>query len=125
MTTRKRAVNRADTAFSRYIRARDNWVCFICGKTGYDRDGVLQCGHLITRSKHSVRWDERNAACQCSGCNRSHEFQPEIFTALWIEHHGVDAYHKLVYDSNQIVKRSVEEINDLADYYTEMYRRLA
>ena len=124
MTKRQRAVNKADTAFSRYIRARDNWVCFTCGKVGYDRDGVMNCGHLITRGKHSVRWDERNAVCQCSGCNCRHEHQPEIFTALWIERHGVDAYHTLVYDSNQVAKRSIDEIDELADYYTEMYRRL-
>ena len=121
MKPRQRAVNACDTAFSRYIRARDNWVCFTCGKVGYDRDGVMQCGHLITRAKYSVRWDEYNAACQCSGCNMRHEYQPEIYTAAWIAEHGVDAYHDMVCKSNQPRKYSVEDIRDLTEHYTALY----
>jgi hypothetical protein len=122
--TRKQAVNRADTAFSRYIRARDNWTCFTCHKRGEDKDGVMQCGHLITRAKYSTRWDERNAVCQCSGCNLRHEYQPEILTDAYISHHGVDVYHQLVYASNQPRKLITDEILDIASHYSALYKSI-
>ena len=121
MKPRKRAVQKADTAFSRYIRARDNWTCFTCGRVGYDRDGIMQCGHLITRAKYATRWNELNAVCQCSGCNMRHEYQPEIFTDAWIAKHGVDAYHDMVYKSNQLRKYTVDDIRDLTEHYKSLY----
>ena len=79
---RQKAVAYADKWMSQYIRLRDK-RCYICGS----REN-LQCGHLITRSKYSTRWDESNCRAQCRSCNLRHEYQPEIFTSLWIQENG-------------------------------------
>ena len=124
MKPRKRAVQKADTAFSRYIRARDNWTCFTCGRVGYDRDGIMQCGHLITRAKYATRWNELNAVCQCSGCNMRHEYQPEILTDMWIQENGVEYYHELVRLSNTLHKLPTSDIEQLAKEFDMLYNAI-
>lgn len=111
---RQKAIKAADAAFSTYIRRRDNFTCFTCGHTGSEKDGVMQCGHLITRSKYSVRWDEDNAFCQCRGCNMKHEYFPEIFTARYIHVCGIEMYESLVLKSNTPRKYTIGEIRDIA-----------
>lgn len=66
----------ADKLFSLYIRKRDeNLPCCTCWqhKTDY------QCGHFVTRSEFSVRWDEKNANKQCSYCNAKHGGNGEVW----------------------------------------------
>lgn len=111
--SRKALIKRADQALSKYVRVRD-MACVLCGKV----EGP-QCGHLITRSCHSVRWDERNVAAQCPGCNYRHEFQPHHFTLWWVKKYGTRAYDKLVRDSNKPHKFSEEELRGIAEKYDE------
>jgi hypothetical protein len=111
---RRKLVKDADTAMSLFVRARDK-QCVLCGK----REG-LTAGHLITRSKHSVRWDLRNVFCQCQGCNYRHEFDSHLFTLWWIRQFGAKAYERLVEDSNSIYKHSIEELTDLVNTFTEL-----
>jgi hypothetical protein len=114
---RQKAIKAADAAFSLYIRRRDGFICFTCGHTGREADGVMQCGHLITRSKYSVRWDEDNAFCQCRGCNMKHEYFPEIFTSRYIHICGIEMYESLVLKSNTPRKYTIGEIRDIAAEY--------
>jgi hypothetical protein len=53
--------------FSKYIRERDNYVCFTCGKKTYP----AQAGHYRTGAtcKRYLYYDERNVHCQCYHCN--------------------------------------------------------
>jgi len=118
-TERQRAIAAADKAFSEYIRARDRYICKTCGIAGSKGDGVMTCGHLITRAKYSVRWDESNAECQCRGCNMRHEFQPEVMTDNYIMRYGTEFYHELVLFSNTPRKFTVPDIRDIAKYYVD------
>lgn len=93
--SRKGLVRKCDMAFSQYIRERDNYVCFTCGRIGSKRDGVMQCGHLMTRSAYSTRWTEENAFCQCAACNLRHEYDPNPFILRFIACKGYDAYNEL------------------------------
>ena len=124
MSERQKAVRAADKAFSEYIRKRDGYTCYTCGHVGQPSDGVMQVGHLITRAKYSVRWDEDNAACQCRSCNMRHEYQPEIFTDKYIRDKGIEAYHDLVFTSNKPRKWTTQEIREIARYYKDAAGRL-
>jgi len=64
MTQLKR---RADKEFSKYIRERDEGVCYTCGVK--KPIAQMQAGHFVTRACHALRWDERNVHCQCFRCN--------------------------------------------------------
>lgn len=92
--SRRGKVKRLDNAFSIYIRNRDNWTCQTCGSR---EKAKLQCGHLFSRVAYSTRWDERNAYCQCSGCNMRHEYDPGPLTIRFLRDYteeGYDALHR-------------------------------
>ena len=108
---RKKLIKKLDTVFSIFIRKRDK-KCVICGTK--ER---LTNGHLITRSKYSVRWSVVNCHCQCIGCNMLHEYQPERFTLWFIKKFGESVYTKLVLDSNKIRKFSNSDLETLIEQY--------
>lgn len=111
-------VKKTDKACSLFIRKRDG-CCVQCGTPEN-----LTCGHLITRNCKSVRFDLRNLFCQCKSCNMLHEFYPERFTAWWIGKFGQEAYEKLVADSKQIKKWTVEELQELEDGFNKLTEEL-
>jgi len=114
----RKAIKKADTALSLYVRARDK-SCVICGSR--ER---LQAGHLITRNAKSVRYDLRNVWTQCASCNFKHEYRPEVFTQWWIERFGSDAYWELVEDSKKLKKWTVEELEALTRDFQSKYNQL-
>ena len=69
--TRSKLVKKLDNIFSQYIRlsnsVNDIAECVTCNKK--DHWKKMQCGHFQSRKHYSTRWDERNVAVQCAGCN--------------------------------------------------------
>lgn len=63
MNPRTKIIRKLDAWFSKLIRERDK-ACLRCGRTVN-----LQCAHIFSRSKMSVRWDEANALTLCGGCH--------------------------------------------------------
>ena len=68
-------LDKADKAFSLYIRLRDG-KCVRCGRRGEeDKDGNpiigLQCSHYFGRANENTRFNEANCDSLCFGC---HEF---------------------------------------------------
>ena len=57
----------ADRIFSLYIRERDNYTCYTCGKKG-DKTN-MDCGHYKSRVFLGTRYDEKNCHCQDKSCN--------------------------------------------------------
>jgi hypothetical protein len=109
ISPRKRIEIQLDKVFSEYIKLRDDRKCVICGT-----DKLPQCGHLITRSCSRLRWDPRNAACQCAGHNLQHEYRPEIFTTWFIQTRGLETYNEL-YQLSQLqnFKWEIEELKSI------------
>jgi len=108
---RKKAVAAADREFSRFIRARDG-RCVTCGTT--ER---LQCGHLFSRSNYSLRWDERNAYCQCASCNMRHEYDPAPLTMYYLSLYSQEDYVKLHATWRGPTKFTTERIREIAAEY--------
>lgn len=55
--------------FSKYIRQRDQGICFSCGKKDFWRR--MDAGHYIPKTAGlALYFDERNVNCQCTYCNR-------------------------------------------------------
>lgn len=64
--------NTLDKKFSIYIRMREadeeGYVkCCTCDKVKHWKE--MDCGHFQSRRFLIIRWDYRNAAAQCKGCN--------------------------------------------------------
>jgi hypothetical protein len=118
-SVRRLLVKKTDTAMSKYIRARDGYVCVTCGSR--DR---LQNGHLFSRNAYSTRWLELNCHCQCSSCNMTHEYNPHIYTNWFIHKYGVEKYDELLFRHNQVVKYKDGDLIALEQYFTDKLNNL-
>lgn len=60
----------ADDAFSRCVRAANNWTCCKCGSFFVigNRSG-LDCSHHHSRGNWGIRFDPMNAEALCYGCH--------------------------------------------------------
>ena len=57
------------TVFSLWVKIRDRWTCFTCGKRVYGSDA--HAGHFIPRSTggSELYFHPNNVHCQCFDCN--------------------------------------------------------
>ena len=58
-------MHQADTAFSKWVRARDGHRCQAQGAVGIECKGHLQCCHIMGRGELVIRTDEDNAIAMC------------------------------------------------------------
>lgn len=109
---------KADAVFSQYIRRRDadgrgNCRCITCQKVAPIAE--MQCGHFASRLHRSLRWDERNAAAQCVGCNMFHEGRKDVFAVALVEKYGPHILYELQQDKQKIVKWTVPQLEGLIE----------
>lgn len=125
---RKRStiVKELDKVFSLWIRQRnanlDGFVeCFTCGVVKHWKQ--IQCGHFMTRSRYSTRWDEENARPQCGKCNMVNGGEQFIFAKkLNEESEGkADAIHVA---SLQTVKFYDWELEEMIEDYKKKLAEL-
>lgn len=116
VSERKRWEKRLDEITREIVLARDNYCVLISPSHA----GAMQCGHLITRAKRSIRWDLRNCSVQCAGCNIKHEFYPEVYTRWYLGKFGEPSYHKLCQDSEVLGKLTIMELEELHIQLTEI-----
>jgi 5-methylcytosine-specific restriction endonuclease McrA len=57
------------TVFSQYIRTRDNFICFTCGRKG--EGSGMHAGHFISKAAGGLAlyFNEDNVHAQCYHCN--------------------------------------------------------
>ena len=88
---------KADAAFSHYIRTRDclrttgsveYGCCFTCGKPVPYAES--QCGHFIKRDCKKLRYEPRNGHLQCRHCNEDLKGNMEVYEANMIALYGED-----------------------------------
>jgi len=116
---------KADEVFSEYIRRRDKGICFTCGnqKRWQDQD----CGHYISRQYNELRYDERNANCQCKHCNvfrwgnldeyaikLIRKYGIRILEEFWKRKHFKGKIFKTI-DLEEIIKTYKRRIKDLEE----------
>jgi Bacteriophage Lambda NinG protein len=112
-------------AFSLFIRKRDNFTCFTCGKSKESHpDTVFQAGHLFSQIKTAIQYDERNVHCQCYSCNTKHNTDPDIYREKFIEKYGRELFDRLYEMKNQPCKRSKSDLLILLDYYKQKLTQL-
>ena len=117
----KKIVKKLDDVFSLFVRAdsRNKYDgCPFCGKP------IECCFHFVTRSKHSVRWDTRNAVGSCFGCNGKYEHDPHFAITWYMDNFGKIAYTKLILKGNIIVKRNVEDLQKLKNKFDKKLKMM-
>lgn len=105
--------NKLDKLFSEIIRGRG--ACERCGSKK-----SLQTSHIYSRTNRSVRWSIDNAFCFCAGCHFWWHQHPLEASAFVKEKYGKKKAGALTKKSQQIVKRTVKELEEL---YNELYER--
>jgi hypothetical protein len=75
-------------AFSDYIRERDNWTCFTCGRTG--RGSAMHAGHFLVKKFHGelLKFDPANVHAQCYICNRHADGQGAYYSLYLRQKNG-------------------------------------
>ena len=114
--TRSKLVKKLDTVFSQYIRLSnaDNngyCTCVTCNKTFFWKE--IQAGHFMSRKHYSIRWSEENVKPQCVACNvyrAGEQYKYSLFL-------GSELANELYLKSKEIVKFSIQDLQDMIEDY--------
>jgi len=85
--------------------------------------GVHHPGHIISRSKQSVRWDLRNVHRQDANDNLLHEYFPEVYITWFIRQFGSDEWDKLFSDSLPVQKYTMDDYETMYIELTEILKK--
>lgn len=120
----KNALKRADKYFSLYIRKRDEHRgCVTCNRPLLNKD----CGHFISREYHNTRFDEKNASGQCRQCNSFKSGKQYEHSIAIDKRHGSGTAYAIYLKSilkNKNAKKSIFELDDIAQYYKSKFENL-
>jgi hypothetical protein len=119
--TRSKLVKKLDNIFSQYIRlsnsVNDIAECVTCNKK--DHWKKMQCGHFQSRKHYSTRWDERNVAVQCAGCN-VFRYGEQYKFSLFL---GKKLSQELLDKSRIITKFASYELEEMIEHYSDEVKK--
>jgi len=109
-----------DKVFSIFIRLRDIDAdgfsyCVTCGKPMTLK--TSQCGHFISRRHFATRWEEKNCAAQCVGCNMFAQGKQYEFGLAIDMRFGVGTAQKLLIQSKNKFKKDKAILQILINKY--------
>lgn len=120
-TTRMMLEKQADTLVREIVLDRDLFC--VCPAPRKGHSNIMQCGHLVTRGKESVKWDLWNCNAQCSSCNMRHENNWEYYDDWFLLEFGEKERLRLSADSYVVRKLTVDELETLILELTAIHRR--
>ena|SRR3990167_1860466 len=100
-------LDKADMAFSRYIRLRDK-ECVRCHSRGHGVDDIagLQNSHYFGRGREGTRFDPDNCDSLCAGCHRQWGSDDrEAYRAFKIKQLGEDGFNALMVRANTYCRK--------------------
>lgn len=100
---------------SRWIRARDNYVCFTCDKSypPPQPGSVLPAGHFISRARGATTFDPENLNAQCYFCNVRERGNIGEYTPRLMQKLGPKKFKALLERGRQLKQRSAGELQTL------------
>lgn len=102
--------------FSKYIRNRDQWICFTCGR--YAEGSGMHAGHFISKSVGgiSLYFHESNVNAQCYNCNIN------LSGNIWEygQRLGEEKVKELYKIKQQTAKWSIDDYLKKIDYYKDL-----
>ncbi len=128
---RARAKDRANEAFSLFIRTRDaiettgdveQFVCITCNRTVQLKGN--DCGHFIPGRSDAVLYEEHNAHGQCHRCNVYGSGMWVEYEEAMIEKYGEKEVQRLKDLKNVIYKMKAYEFREVASEYKYKLKKL-
>ena len=120
--TLKGAKKKALKAMSDYIRERDEYICFTCGKLGDKKN--IDAGHLFSRRHNNTLFEEKNLHAQCVYCNRYLHGNLHIYINRFINKYGLAEYEKLDKDKEAQKKYYINDYLEIEKEYKIKLKRL-
>lgn len=120
-TPRSLLEKRADTLVREIVLDRDGYC--VCPAPEKGHSDTMQCGHLLTRGKESVKWDLWNCNVQCSSCNERHKHYWDYYENWFLREFGLEQKLRLTQDSEKIRKLTLDELETLISELTSIHRR--
>ena len=84
----------------------------------------MQCGHFQSRRHHATRWNEKNCAVQCIGCNCFQQGQQYRFSIYLDGRYGEGTAKDLEYLAKQITKITRSDYEENISYYKDVVKKL-
>lgn len=120
-TSRQLLEKQADALVREIVLKRDGFC--VCPPPKKGHSDILQCGHLITRGKESVKWDLYNCNAQCSSCNGRHEHYWHYYEDWFLLEFGKEERLRISKDSDAGRKLSPYELEKLCGELTAIKMR--
>lgn len=119
---RKSLFRRAWTITSQYIRERDKYVCFTCGKQTdkYTSD----TGHFVHGKSTPIYFNEFNLHCQCKKCNLWLSGNQAVYLRNIQIKYGIEKGDWLLSHKFKIHKYKEKELEEIIEYYKIKYKEL-
>ena len=108
--------------FSKWIRERDNYTCFTCGKIG--KESFMHGGHYISRKHNATMFDEKNVNAQCMNCNLWGYGNMGVYTLKLQAKYGEGIIKKLTEKSKIIKQFTEKELLELKEIYENKLKNL-
>ena len=102
--------------FSLWIRERDDWRCFTCGRGGIG--SFMNAGHYISRRHNATLFDERNVHAQCMNCNLWGYGNMGVYTLKLQKKYGSGIIKELTKKSRQIKQFTEKELLEVIKKYS-------
>lgn len=111
-----------DKVFAIYIKERDGWKCFTCGR--YAEGNGMQNGHYIPRGACGLDlyFSEENCHAQCYKCNHELEGNRHEYRRKLGEELHEKLYDKFYKDNSQ--KWSAKDYADKIELYKEKIKEI-
>ena len=109
---RKKLEKQLDKEWSEYVRNRDR-VCQKCGGVS-----SISSHHAYGRRHRATRWDVINGVGLCYPCHIHWAHRDCAGFADWFRKHvGDDNYERLAEAHNQVVKHTVEDLQNMLAFF--------
>jgi|SRR3954451_3335822 len=110
---------KAWAVFSKWIRNRDNYTCFTCGKYDENRGHFMHAGHYISRSHNATLFDEENVHAQCYYCNVRERGNVAEYTPRLMQKLGTPGFKALLARGRTTKQFTPQELKDLLTKYQQ------
>lgn len=112
---------KAWAVFSKWVRERDKYTCYTCGKN-YSADGAnkgyMHAGHFISRSHNNTLFCEINVRAQCYYCNVRERGNVGEFAYRLRQEIGDYAFADLLERGRKTKQFTVDELKSIIQKYT-------
>ena len=115
-----------DNVYSKWIRLKNSkngkCMCITCGKWMPIKEA--QCGHYVSRTYLSLRFDHKNTAVQCYGCNICRSGALDEYSLWLIGTYGEGILEELNKKKHEPKKYSRLEYNSFIKIYKDKIQKL-